>query len=141
MALLGALILVVAVVAFILQPVLQGHWASLRHEDEEMTEVEARRRVTLLALRDAEYDFAMGKLDENDYQALKRQLSAEALAALEALEKSGGRDAVEAEIAAARQQMEEEVRCGACLNHNPAGSRFCGACGAALAPQETAGAP
>ena len=109
MALLGALILVVAVVAFILQPVLQGHWASLRHQVEEMTEVEARRRVTLLALRDAEYDFATGKLDENDYQALKRQLSAEALAALEALEQSGGRESVEAEIAAARQELEEEV--------------------------------
>lgn len=141
MAMLGALILVVAVVAFILQPVLQGTWASLRHEDDEMSEVEARRRVSLLALRDAEYDFETGKLDEQDYKSLKRQLSAEALQALKELEAEGGRDAVEAEIAAARREMEGGVRCPACKNRNPAGSRFCGACGAALAPQETAGAP
>jgi hypothetical protein len=141
MALLGALILVAAVVGFILQPVLQGHWASLRHEDDEMTEAEARRRVTLLALRDAEYDFATGKLDVDDYTALKRQLSAEALAVLQELEASEGSDLVEAEIAAARKELEEEVRCDTCRHHNPTGSRFCGACGAALVPQETAGAP
>ena len=106
-----------------------------------MTEAEARRRVTLLALRDAEYDFATGKLDETDYQALKRQLSAEALAALEELERSGGRDAVEAEIAEARKELKEGMRCPACRHLNPGGSRFCGACGVALASQEPAGAP
>ena len=34
MALFGALILVVAVVAFILQPMIQGHWASLQQQDD-----------------------------------------------------------------------------------------------------------
>ena len=141
MALLGALILVVAVVAFIIQPVLQGDWASLQQQDDEMTEAEARRRVSLLALRDAEYDFATGKLDEADYKSLKRQLSAEALAALKELEESGDTDALEREIAAARKGLKGEMRCGACHHQNPAGSRFCGACGAPLAVQATAGAP
>jgi len=141
-ALLGALILVVAVVAFILQPVIQGHWASLQQQDDEMTEVEARRRVSLLALRDAEYDFATGKLDETDYMALKRQLSAEALAALRELEASGDTDALEREIAQARKGLAgDDMRCGACHHRNPSGSRFCGACGTPLAVQETAGAP
>ena len=139
MALLGALILVVAVVGFILQPVIQGHWASLQQQDDEMSEAEARRRVSLLALRDAEYDFATGKLDESDYRALKRQLSAEALAALKELEASGDTDALEREIAEAREGMKDALRCGACHHRNPPGSRFCGACGTPLAVQETAG--
>jgi len=140
-ALLGALVLVIAVVAFILQPVLQGQWASLTQQDDEMSEVEARRRVSLLALRDAEYDYVTGKLDEEDYKALKRQLSAEALAALKELEESGDTEALEREIAAARRGLKEGMRCGACHHSNPPGSRFCGACGTPLAMQETAGAP
>lgn len=141
MALLGALILVVAVVAFILQPVIQGHWASLQQQDDEMSEAEARRRVSLLALRDAEYDFATGKIDEEDYRALKRQLSAEALAAFRELEAAGDTDALEREIAAARRDLKDTRLCGACHHRNPPGSLFCGACGTPLMVQETAGAP
>lgn len=140
MALFGALILVLAVVGFILQPVIQGRWASLEQQDDEMTEAEARRRVSLLALRDAEYDFETGKLDEADYKAMKRQLSAEALAALEALEASDDPASLEAEIAAVRNEIGRGARCPACSHRNPAGSRFCGACGSTLASEETAGA-
>lgn len=142
MAMMGALILVLAVVGFILQPVLQGRWASLEQQDDEMTEAEARRRVSLLALRDAEYDYETGKLDEADYKAMKRQLSAEALAALKALEESDQPDALEAEIAAVRAELAVKGpgRCPACRHRNPAGSRFCGACGTSLAREETAGA-
>ena len=136
---LGALILIGAVIAFILQPVIQGHWASLTREDDEMTEAEARRRVSLLALRDAEYDYETGKLDAADYQLLKRQLSAEALAAFRDVEADADMDAVEAEVAVAREEMRGGVRCSACASANPAGSRFCGSCGAALGAQEPAG--
>lgn len=140
MAMMGALILVLAVVGFILQPVLQGRWASLEQQDDEMTEAEARRRVSLLALRDAEYDYETGKLDEADYKAMKRQLSAEALAALKALEESDQPDVLEAEIAAVRKELAGAGRCPACRHRNPVGSRFCGACGTPLAREETAGA-
>ena len=110
-----------------------------------MTEAEARRRVTLLALRDAEYDFATGKLDESDYLALKRQLSAEALQALEEAEKdadpAAAREALEAEIAAVRENLRGGEVCPSCSFQNPSGSRFCGACGTALHTQEAAGKP
>lgn len=140
MAMMGALVLVLAVVGFIIQPVLQGRWASLDQQDDEMTEAEARRRVSLLALRDAEYDYETGKLDEADYKAMKRQLSAEALAALKALEESDEPDVLEAEIAAVRNELAGVGRCPACRHRNPVGSRFCGACGTTLAREETAGA-
>ena len=79
----GAALLVVAVILFILQPMLSGRRASLHRETDEPTEAESRRRVTLLALRDVEYDHATGKLDEADYHALRKELAAEALTALE----------------------------------------------------------
>ncbi len=138
MALLGALLLVGAVVLFILLPVARGQHASLERDDEEMTEAEARRRVTLLALRDVEYDYHTGKLDEADYMALRKELSGEALAALQAaeLEHDAPNIDIEAEIAAVRAGLDAGTTCGSCAHRNPADSRFCAACGQPLAARE-----
>jgi len=138
-ALLGALLLVGVVVAFILQPVIQGSRASLHREEDELTEAEAARRVALLALRDAEYDFHTGKLDQDDYRDMKRQLSAEALAAMKALEDEDAGASLEAEIAAMRTGLRAGLVCGSCGQRNPPNSRFCGACGTRMERQEPAG--
>ena len=84
----GVALFTAAVVLFLLQPIVTGVQASLDREDDELTETEARKRVALLALRDVEYDFLSGKLDQEDYRSLKADLTAEALAALEADEAS-----------------------------------------------------
>ena len=136
---LGVALVTAAVVLFILQPVVKGIHASLDREDDELTETEARKRVALLALRDVEYDFLAGKLDENDYRSLKSELTAEALAALEADEASknaagGSADgALEAEIARIRRGFQDGSACPSCSYSNTDGSRFCSACGHALA--------
>jgi cytochrome c-type biogenesis protein CcmI len=133
----GAVLLVAAVMIFLLHPMLTGQRASLRWEEDELTEAEARRRVTLLALRDVEYDYATGKLGEDDYQTLKRELAAEALAALTAAE------AESAALGAAAPQLEDEIArlrgglargttCAVCGSGNGPDSRFCGYCGVPL---------
>ncbi len=135
---LGVALVTAAVVLFILQPVVKGLHASLEREDDELTETEARKRVALLALRDVEYDFLAGKLDEEDYRSLKSELTAEALAALEADEAArdsgpeGTDDDLEAEIVDIREALRSGVGCPACAYSNEAGSRFCSACGQAL---------
>lgn len=144
---LGVALVAAAVVLFILQPVVRGLHASLEREDDELTETEARKRVALLALRDVEYDFLSGKLDEHDYRSLKAELTAEALAALEADEAAkagrrvasagpggdeGATDALEAEIALMRQELRSSGVCSSCAYSNTEGSRFCSACGHAL---------
>ena len=137
MTVVGALILVGVVVAFILAPLIQDRRAPLQREDDELTDAEAARRVALLALRDVEYDYHTGKLDEADYRATKRHLSAEALAAMKALEEEGGLEVLEAEIARMRQGLRAGLVCGECGFRNPQGSRFCGACGSALEASPT----
>jgi len=136
---LGAALVAAAVVLFIVQPVAKGLHASLEREEDELTETEARKRVALLALRDVEYDFLAGKLDEVDYRSLKGELTAEALAALEADEKArsgrvsgGAAAALEAEIAEARVGLRSGAFCPDCGFANEPGSRFCSACGHAL---------
>jgi tRNA U34 5-carboxymethylaminomethyl modifying GTPase MnmE/TrmE len=125
--------------AAVLRVLEEGLHASLEREDDELTETEARKRVALLALRDVEYDFLAGKLDEEDYRSLKGQLTAEALAALEADEAArsavgSGPDAdVEAEIARIRAGLRSGLVCGECGFSNVEGSRFCSSCGLSLA--------
>lgn len=136
---LGAALVAAAVILFIVQPVAKGLHASLEREEDELTETEARKRVALLALRDVEYDYLAGKLDENDYRSLKGELTAEALAALEADEKARSGEAsevdassLEDEIAQARLGLRAGSFCPECGFANEPGSRFCASCGHAL---------
>lgn len=140
----GAALVALAAVLFIMQPLIKGMHASLDREDDELTETEARKRVALLALRDVEYDFLAGKLDEADYRSLKGELTAEALAALEADEAAQerreagitGPAELEAEIARARAGLARGVvHCAGCGFGNEAGSRFCSSCGSPLMSQ------
>ena len=145
----GVALVVAAILIFIMQPVVRGLHASLERDDDELTETEARKRVALLALRDVEYDFLAGKLDEEDYRSLKSELTAEALAALEADEASRGKGAgagqvdlnadLEAEIARVRAGLRAGLVCPDCGFSNEKGSRFCSACGHALKEGRPAG--
>lgn len=134
----GAALVAAAIVLFILQPVVKGQQASLEREDDELTDTEARKRVALLALRDVEYDFLAGKLDEEDYRSLKSRLTAEALAALEADEAAragagqAADPALEAEIADIRARLRSGRVCATCGFANEADARFCSSCGARL---------
>lgn len=134
----GAGLVALAIVFFIVQPVAKGLHVSLERDDDELTETEARKRVALLALRDVEYDYLAGKLDDEDYRSLKGELTAEALAALEADETArAGRSgdasaALEAEIADMRVGIKSARFCSDCGAENESGSRFCSSCGHAL---------
>jgi hypothetical protein len=133
---LGVLLLAAAVVVVLLQPLVMNIRAPMDGEGEWTSEADARRRVALMALRDVEYDFATGKLDDQDYDILRKEISAEALEALEELdqeETSRGPEALEAEIAAVRAGLGAGAACAACGYQNPEGSRFCSSCGGPLA--------
>lgn len=137
---LGALLVTALVVVFVLHPIITGSQAPLERQEDEPTEAEVRKTVALKALRDAEYEHAMGKLDDADYQSLRSELSAEALEALQAEEAAGtsaspgsGEDReLEAEIASVRAKLKDAPVCGACGEVNDPGARFCYECGRPL---------
>ena len=141
---LGAVLLVGFTVFLILQPVISGQAAPLARRGEEPSEAQFKKRVSLLQLRDAEYEYAMGKLGEDDYTILRGEISAEALAAIRAEEVQeegasgkGGPvldSALEAEIATVRARMAGGSFCSQCGFPNLPGSRFCSECGSAIQP-------
>ncbi len=149
-ALIPGVLLALAAVFFVLYPIISGREASMEWDEGELTEAQHRRNVALLALRDVEYDFHAGKLDEVDYRRMKREISSEALQAIDEEEaewadrQTGtGTDAappadLEAEIAALRASIREGTVCPQCGHPNPRGSRFCGDCGSALPVLESA---
>lgn len=141
----GGGLLAAAVVLYVLLPLIRGQHALLHRTEEESTEEEYRERLALTALRDVEYDYATGKLDEEDYRRLKGELSVEALRVLEGERDrisetpdepaSGDRrrtDPLEAEIARIRRGLQEGRTCRRCAHVNPPESRFCGRCGQRL---------
>lgn len=144
MILLGAVLVAAAVVLYVVQPVFSGEKASLASLDEEFTEAEARRHLSLVALRDVEYDYATGKVDERDYRRLRDELGREALDALREVRRSRERtespppakdavaDDLEQEIAAYRAALRAGTLCDRCGAANVAEALFCAACGSRL---------
>lgn len=142
MLIVGAILMVGISVFLILQPIISGQEAPLWSLGEEPSEAQFKKRVSLLQLRDAEYEFAMGKLGEEDYQTLRKEISAEALRAIRAeeaeSESTPSRDYLEAnediekEIAQVRIRLTGGVFCSECGHPNPGGSHFCAECGTPL---------
>lgn len=141
MLIISAVLMVGISVFLILQPLIAGKEAPLESAGEEPSEAQFKKRVSLLQLRDAEYEFAMGKLGEEDYQKLRKEISAEALAAIREEEAEGqetspdyaeGSAEIEDEIAEVRARLSGGVFCSECGYPNAAGSRFCSECGTAL---------
>lgn len=145
MIVLGAVLVAAAVVLYVVQPVFSGEKAPLASLDEEFTEAEARRHLSLVALRDVEYDFATGKIDEHDYRRLRDELAREALDALQEVRRSREEaesrpppaqdtvaDDLEQEIAAYRAALRAGTLCDRCGSANPEVALFCAACGRRL---------
>lgn len=157
----GVTLVSAGVILFVMLPVLRGDWAPLESTEKEITDVEARKIAALRGLRDAEYDFRAGKLDQADYELLKSDLSRQALEAIReesgvdqgdgqddstdsAVRPANGgvpdggahedvNDRLEAEIALVRAGIAEGRTCPGCGHLNVEKSRFCTSCGSPLA--------
>jgi len=139
MTLLLTAILMAAVVGWVvIYPIVARHTALVRDVTAAgVLDAEARKRVALQELREVEYDFLGGKLDEADYQEMRARISREAMAAIRGVDEARGLERVAGlDGAFAAEEVGQggaAVLAGApvhgCGFENPAGSRFCGGCG------------
>jgi hypothetical protein len=102
---------------------------------------EERKEQLYAALRELEFDRALGKVSAEDFNKLRPRLEAEALAVLreqEALTGKPGpadpRQRLESEVRAARAALGEPpvVRCASCGAEQGPANPFCPKCGARL---------
>jgi flagellar biosynthesis/type III secretory pathway M-ring protein FliF/YscJ len=90
LALLVIVVVVAAVVAVVALPLRPSDRERARGASaDEIAELEARKEAKYREIRDAEMDLRTGKLSEEDHRVLDRQLRAEAVVILKALDDAG----------------------------------------------------
>ncbi len=91
LALLVIVAALAAVVALVSAPLRRGHVGRVREDSaDEIAELEARKEAKYREIRDAEMDMRTGKLSAEDHRALDRELRAEAVEILKALDDARG---------------------------------------------------
>jgi flagellar biosynthesis/type III secretory pathway M-ring protein FliF/YscJ len=86
------LVVLIAVVALVSSPLRDPERGRDRREtSDRVAELEARKEAKYREIRDAEMDLRTGKLSEEDHRVLDRQLRAEAMEVLRALDEAAGR--------------------------------------------------
>lgn len=99
----------------------------LRSISEDVTErLEREKHVALLAIKEADFDRAMGKLSDTDYNNLREVYEDRALSAISALDKDASGEATPA-----AQRSPADTFCTACGDRFAEDHRFCAACGCA----------
>lgn len=92
MELVLALALLVLVALFVSRPLLRPGVEAGDPAEAERAELEARKQAKYRAIRDAEADRAAGKLGEEDFGRLNRELRGEAIEILKRIDRLDGRD-------------------------------------------------
>ena len=142
MLILVGLVLAIAAVALVLEPILRGSAApaapSADAEPEEDPH-ERRKEQALAALKEIEFDRATGKLSDTDYEKMLARYTREAVEALREAEAvagpagGNGHGAAAAVAAAPAGAADDPVeRLIAEARQAGKGRRFCSNCGAAL---------
>jgi gas vesicle protein len=81
------ILVVIGALVLLLSAPLRSRGEDLRDErGDRLEELEARKQAKYGEIRDAEMDFKTGKLSEADHRALDRQLRAEAMDVLRAID-------------------------------------------------------
>lgn len=100
------------------------------------TRLVEEREALIDAIRELDFDYRMGKVEEDDYRATRSRFENRAVELMRAIEEAAGptpeiEDRIEQEIAALRKK--DTVSCAGCGWETPDGARFCPQCGKALA--------
>ena len=94
-------------------------------DDSDALPLERQKREALAAIKEAEFDRAMGKLSDEDFVQITRRYRDQALAAMAALDRAGA-------VHGGAPQLAFCPQCGTKL---AARANFCGSCGHALRPK------
>jgi hypothetical protein len=137
-AIVIGLVVAIAAVLLVLDPILRPGRAAAPAEPEE-DPVERRKELALAALKEIEFDRATGKLSDADYQTMLARYTKDAVAALREAEVPAGQAAVggnghrpEAAPVATAAADDPIERLIAEARTASKGRRFCANCGAAL---------
>lgn len=84
--LVAALISLIAIY-YAVSPLLQPGQATLLVEDDKMVELLGRKDATLQAIKDLEFDYRVGKIDQTDFRRLDQRLRRQAIGLIQQIER------------------------------------------------------
>lgn len=131
-----SLLLLVGLVFYVGYPLVGAAGTPFSLREGEHQRLVERREQLLAAIKEVEFDQAMGKLPDGEYQQLRQQFEAEAMGVLHQLDQfkdtagqgRGLMDRVEKDILALRQKA--QPHCPSCGASRQPADRFCSRCGA-----------
>ena len=106
--------------------------------DDMVSLLEREKMLTLRAIKELDFDHAMGKVSEADYADISRHLRARAMTLMQDLERAAAIPTVQpaarpaARPSAQPKAADQSAVCGACGTRNDADARFCKSCGGKL---------
>lgn len=95
-------------VAYVLWPLFSRSVPAIPEEDDQLTELLSRKDGLMIAIKDLEFDYQVGKLSEEDYQRFDTRLRQQAISYMQQIDKLAPQtnqldDSLEAEIARQRK--------------------------------------
>jgi len=118
--------------AFVLWPALRGtgeRW-EFSEEDTPLGRLAVRKEVLLGNLADLDFEFAMGKLGDEDYRSLRESLKGQTMKIMEQMDVLASSDTGVASPSGAASTPQVENTCSDCSGILPGQARFCPHCGA-----------
>ncbi len=120
MTLALAILLIVLVAAFVISPLLRDAGSAAAPAGATGTELWKREKaVAVLAITEADFDRATGKLSDDDYRVLRSDYEGRALQAMDEIEK----------LAVAPAEGGTNHYCAGCGAPFSPADAFCGSCG------------
>jgi hypothetical protein len=105
-------------------------------DEQTATALEREKALVLRAIKELEFDYAMGKVSEADFKEIGGRLRLRALVLMQELERAPARPAagVPAAPPAATAATSADARpaCASCGTNNDHDAKFCKSCGARL---------
>ena len=105
-------------------------------EETEWDLVQRKKEIILGNIQDLDFDYSCGKLSEEDYTNLRREMSGEAgvvLNKIDNLEASYDLDVlIRHEVAIRKDKFAEKKACSSCGHLNLAVNNYCAECGTEL---------
>jgi rubrerythrin len=136
------LLMGVAVVAFVVQPLVirVSPYLSTDVAEQDLERLSAQKETLYTAIHDLDFDFQTGKVDREDYAAMRHRLETEAIEILQQIDRADPfadlDSKLERQILALRQPSPQHIffstttvictTCGVRLHGN---ENFCPACG------------
>jgi hypothetical protein len=132
------LLMIVISVAYVALPYFRKKTISqsdTAKKNGRLTDLHSRRDTLLAAIKEIEFDHAMGKISTQDFAEMNARYREEAVAVLKRIDalngSNGAAQKLEAELRAARKASRRTL-CSACGGAIDAKDRFCSHCGQRL---------